>query len=244
MYDDFVSAIASRYPGGSFLDVACNNGYFPVKAQLLGMGRTFGADGGLHFERSITFLNHALGTNAEFIHALYDPRKHDGPIYGSYDVVSASAILCHVPDPLEFLSFLGSLANEAVFFFGQVIDSDDLLVSYLKPHPDLSPRGLELRFPFRFNDVTRISRGMLYHAFEEMGFGDVVEIPWRDGWLSPYFGHDQSEPRLEARRVKRCRGHGDCIPSSRRAQNMQPFSPCVVRANRAERQSDSPAPSM
>jgi len=105
--------------------------------------------------------------------------------------------LCHVPDPLEFLSFLGSLANEAIFFFGQIIDADDLLVSYLKPHPALSPRGLELQFPFRFNDVTRISRGMIYHAFEEMGFGDIVEIPWRDEWLSPYFGHDQSEPRLE-----------------------------------------------
>lgn len=37
MYDDFVSEIARRYPGGSLLDVACNNGYFPVRAEQLGM---------------------------------------------------------------------------------------------------------------------------------------------------------------------------------------------------------------
>jgi SAM-dependent methyltransferase len=197
MYDDFVAAIAERYSGGSFLDVACNNGYFPVKAELLGMKDTFGADGGWHFEKAMLFLNEILGTNAKFIGALYDPRTHLAAIPGTYDVVSASAILCHLPDPLDFLAFLGTLANEAIFYFGQVVDSDVLMTTYLKPHPDLALSGVTMPFPYRFNDVTRVSRGLLYHSFEEMGFDDIVELPWKDEWLSPYFTAGQREPLLE-----------------------------------------------
>src|SRR5207248_1104436 len=75
MYDSFVLEIARHFPGGTLLDVACNNGYFPVKAELCGM-RGVGADAGLHFRRSIDLLNEACGTSAEFIHSVYDPQRH------------------------------------------------------------------------------------------------------------------------------------------------------------------------
>ncbi len=192
MYDDFMTEIAGRYRGGSFLDVACNNGYFPVRAHTLGMRQTAGADAG-DFGTSIRFLNDILGTSAKFIHAPYDPSRHGAPIRGEYDVVSASAIMCHLPDPLNFLAFLGGMAREAIFFFGQVIDTDALLTVYFPPHPALAANSLP--FPYVFNDNTRVSRGLLYLSFERMGFKNIVEIPWRDEWLSPYYRADYRPPQ-------------------------------------------------
>lgn len=194
MYDDFVSEIAKRYPGGSLLDFACANGYLPVKAELCGM-RRIGTDAAQGFQQSVDLLNEALGTRAEFIQSHYDPRRHQSDIEGRYTVVSASAIMCHLPDPQNFLAYLGSLATDAVFFFGQAVDTDALLVSYLPPHPDL---GLgEMRFPYRFNNNTRLSKGLLFYGFEEMGFKNIVELPWRDDWLPPYFDLRLHAPSLE-----------------------------------------------
>jgi hypothetical protein len=73
MYDDFVKEIARRYPGGSLLDVACNNGYFPVRAETLGIGRATGADLGWHDWLSIRFLNEVLGASVHFRRAVYHP---------------------------------------------------------------------------------------------------------------------------------------------------------------------------
>src|SRR5262249_6142491 len=125
MYDVVISEIASRYPGGTLLDAACNHGYFPVKAALCGMqgGR---ADMGLQYQRSISLLNEALGTDVRFIHSTYDSCHHTSDIDGRFTVVVASAILCHLPDPLNFLAHLGALAEEAIFFCGQLIESDTL----------------------------------------------------------------------------------------------------------------------
>jgi hypothetical protein len=47
MYDDLLDEVATLFPGGSLLDVACNNGYFPVGAELRGMRGT-GMDLGNH----------------------------------------------------------------------------------------------------------------------------------------------------------------------------------------------------
>jgi hypothetical protein len=195
MYDDWISVISRRYAGGSFLDVACNNGYFPVKALLSGMGRAVGAEGGGYFGESVAFLNKVLGTSAEFIPAFYDPQTHTAPIAGKFDIVSASAIMNHLPDPMDFMAYLGTLANEAVFYFGQVVDTDALIVCYLKPHPTLGEYGK--KFPYRFNDGTRLSRGLLYHAFEEIGFSNIYEFPWKSEWLSPYIYQYQTDPILE-----------------------------------------------
>lgn len=180
MYDTFLDAIAERYRGGTLLDVACNNGYFPVGAELRGMREGRGIDRGAHYAKSIGFLNEALGTQASFREGQYDPSR-PLEIGRKFDVVCGSAIACHLPDPLNFLAFLGSLANEAVFFFDQVVDTDDLLVSYTKPRETFGSIGA---FPYRFNEHTRVSLGLLYHGFEEMGFSNIVEIPWDHEWLT------------------------------------------------------------
>lgn len=196
MYEDFLDAIVERYPGGSLLDVACNNGYFPVGASRRGMKRCVGSDLGAQYVYSIAFLNKVLGTNAGFVHAPYDPLTRTAPDVGTFDVVVASAIMCHLPDPLNFLAYLGSVAKEAIFYWGQVIHTDALVAGYLPRHPDLG--GVE-RFPYGFNDNTRISLGMFRYAGEVMGFRNMMVLPWRDTWLPTYGATSElSVPRLSS----------------------------------------------
>jgi len=129
-YDGFLRFIAERYPGASLFDVACNNGYFPVRAEMLGMGRSFGMDAQELYATSVGFLNVVCGTHAGFYNAAYDPTHHTAPVEGRYDVVTASAIQGHVPDPMHFLAFLARLAKEAIFIWECQIDSDELLLCY------------------------------------------------------------------------------------------------------------------
>ena len=180
MYDKFVEAVARRYQGRSLLDVACNNGYIPVAAQKAGMGACAGMDLGPQYGDSIKFLNQVLGTDVDFFHRCYSPANRCAePLPRKYDVVWVSAILCHLPDPLNFLSYVASLANEAVFFWGQVVDTENFIISYNKPHPNLG----DLRaFPYHFNDNTRVSMGLLKHALMSLGFSQVIEIPYTS-WL-------------------------------------------------------------
>jgi hypothetical protein len=92
-------------------------------------------------------------------------------------VVVASAILCHLPDPLEFLAYLSSLADQAIFFFGQMAASDALLISYQPPPPSLRRAR---PFPHDFNENTRLSRGLFERSMKELGLREIVELPWRD----------------------------------------------------------------
>ncbi|MGP0059743.1 MAG: class I SAM-dependent methyltransferase [Beijerinckiaceae bacterium] len=178
MYDDQLDEVARRFPGGSLLDVACNNGYFPVGAELRGMQGT-GMDY-YDYSQSVSFLNKTLKTNAKFIHAAYDSRAHKLPLRKEFDVTVVSAIMCHLPDPLNFLRAVSGVTKGALLFWGQMVNSRALIVSYQAPHRDLS----ELKdFPYSFNDNTRISRALFDLAMAQLGFREVVEISPRDGWL-------------------------------------------------------------
>lgn len=188
MYDDLLDEVASRFPKCSLFDVACNNGYFPVGAELRGM-RGFGMDSRDH-SASFKLLNKARGTNATFIDGYYDSIRHRfrrrarrffprGTI-GRYDVSVVSAIMCHIPDPLYFLSAVAGVSKRAILFWGQMLNSSELLVSYKLPHNRLSELG---EFPHAFNDNTRISRGLFDLAMKATGFSTVIEIDARPGWL-------------------------------------------------------------
>lgn len=190
MYDGLIRFIAERFPGKTLLDVACNNGYFPVRAELFGMAPSTGMDMGGQHQKSIALLNSVCGTHAAFVHAAYDSASRRAPLDDTYDVVVASAILCHLPDPLDFLTFLASKARRAIFFWGQILDTDHLLVSYQPPHHALHERP----FPFSFNSNTRISRGLIELSFQQLGFESVEEVPWQDDWLSPYVD-ERYQPR-------------------------------------------------
>lgn len=178
MYDDFVAEIARHYPGGSLLDVGCNNGYIPVRAEQLGMRGCAGTDRRSHQWAAIRTLNNITGTSVSFLNRAYSSRAHGARIRRRYDVVVASAVMCHLPDPLNFLAFLGSLANEAVFFWGQMIESDEYLVGYNEPN-----RFRREPFPWGFDDNTRLSTGLFRKSVELMGFREIVELPYRETWL-------------------------------------------------------------
>jgi SAM-dependent methyltransferase len=181
MYDDLLDEIARRFPGGSLLDVACNNGYFPVGAELRGMRGT-GMDLG-DYSNSVSLLNRVLGTRARFANVAYDSRTHALPDLGKFDVTVMSAIMCHLPDPLNFLAAVGRVTTRALLFWGQMVETDALVVSLQAPHPSLS--GLA-DFPHCFNDNTRVSRGLFHEAMRQMGFKEIVEIPPRPTWLMQF----------------------------------------------------------
>jgi hypothetical protein len=180
MYDGWLAAIAERYPGGSLLDFGTYNSYFPVKAQLLGMGTSVGVD--IRDSTCTDFLNEVLGTDAEFIEACYDPVTHSAPVTGRWDVVCASSVMSHLPDPLNFLTFLSSLAKRALFLFNRIIDTDALLIKLEKPNLAITHSG---PFPYGFNWGTHPSRGLLEYAFAELGFDEIIELPGEYGWLRP-----------------------------------------------------------
>ena len=174
MYDKSVRAIADRYPKGTLFDVACNNGYFPVRAEMYGMGRSAGMDAGPQYGDSLKFLNSVCGTHAKFCSCVYDTATHTAPVKEKYDVVVASAIMCHLPDPTHFLAFLGRIAKQAIFYWGQILDQDELIIAYKPPNLALDLNRAGTPFPRCFNDNTRVSRGLLETSFRLMGFRDIV----------------------------------------------------------------------
>jgi SAM-dependent methyltransferase len=179
MYDDLLDEIAQRFPGTSLLDVACNNGYFPIGAELRGMRGT-GMDLG-DYSASVGFLNKCLGTDARFLHQWYDSLTHTFPSMETYDVVVMSAIMCHIPDPLNFLAAAAKRADKAFLFWGQIVETDALVVSYQPPHQNLSSLT---DFPICFNDNTRLSRGLFELSLRQIGFDHIIEIAPRETWLT------------------------------------------------------------
>lgn len=192
MYDDLLDEIAVRFSGGTLLDVACNNGYFPVGAELRGLRGT-GMDMS-DYSESFYFLNKHLGVEAKFLNLTYDSEKHELPIKDQFDVVVASAIMCHLPDPLNFLAAIGKIAKRGILFWGQVVDTEQLIISYNQPHSELSRLT---NFPHSFNDNTRISRGMFKESMRLMGFNKVIEIEHRNSWLPQFLPYslDSSPPK-------------------------------------------------
>lgn len=180
MYDDLLDDIALRFPNGTLLDVACNNGYFPVGAELRGMVGS-GMDLGGHYNRSFDVLNAALGTKARFIHAWYDSKSHSLPLNEKFDVTVMSAIMCHMPDPLFFIREVAKVTRKAMLFWGQAISSESKVVAYNSPHSNLSSIH---DFPNGFNDNTRISIGMFRECARLLGFSQVVRIEPRSTWLT------------------------------------------------------------
>lgn len=186
MYDDQIKTIADLFPGHSLLDIACNNGYFPVAAELAGMKGCAGIDLG-DYASSVETLNQITGSCAKFYHWGYDPLKHGckslmdrkgNPM--QYDVVCASAILCHLPDPQYFLKFLADHARSAVFFWGQVLNSKQFIISYNPPHQALSSLT---DFPNNFNDNTRVSYALLKAAMGWLGFSHILEFKYQKSWI-------------------------------------------------------------
>jgi hypothetical protein len=161
-----------------------------VGAELRGM-RGVGIDH-TNYAPAIRFLNRTLGTKARFRRSFYLPRVHTFmPPLPRCDVAVVSAVLCHLPDPLNFLAAVANRTRHALLFWGQLVDSNDLLVSYRKPHAGFGLR----RFPYAFNDNTRLSRGLFAFALSELGFTSTIEIEPRGTWLLEH--HDPTRRSIK-----------------------------------------------
>jgi len=196
MYDAFIARIADACPqGGSYLDIACNTGYFPVRASLAGVPMAVGIDLG-DFTPAFRLLNEITGSSASFGVGGYDSRSHSVTMPDSfglqtYDVVSSSAFLCHVPDPLHFLKAIAGLASKAVFLWSGFLESEELLIRYNPPNK-FTPAD----FPSGFDDGTSISLGLLFLSMSKLGFANREELKPAPDWL-PEDWHSRGIPQYQ-----------------------------------------------
>lgn len=186
-YERFLEVIVGACPGGSYLDVGCNSGWFPVNASLRGMKRPMGLDT-WDYSRSMGFLNQVTGADAAFVRGRYTPREHrlEAPFEGpSFDVVSSMVVLVHVPDPLHMLKALADLAKQAVFLWSAFPRSEELLIRYGKPNQVSGEY-----FPWGFDAGTAISDSLLLLSMRELGFPHHTEVAlgpddWPAEWDNP-----------------------------------------------------------
>ena len=168
--------LADHTAGGidnnSFLDVGCNNGYIPISFSQRGAKRATGCDR-QDFSRVFNFLNSIQGTNAEFIHAWYEPQQHRIAGVEAFDVVTSMAMLCHVSDPLHLLAELGRLSKNALFVWTLFNHDDSNVVRYGTPRGDY-PGDV---FPYCFDNLTAISVPLFHKSMELMGFSKIIELP-------------------------------------------------------------------
>jgi hypothetical protein len=178
MYDAMLDGIAARFPGHSLADMACNNGYFPIGASLRGMKACAGFDQS-DYGDAINFLNRITGSEASFLNRSYNPWLHRVDDFEPHDVVICSQIMQHIPDPLYFLSFLASRAKKALLIFQGMGETDELQVYYKPPNRFYK----DTKFPVNFDNDVGLSRGMLMLGLDQLGFDEVIEMPWRPEWL-------------------------------------------------------------
>ena len=195
MYEAFLQEIVSIAKAGTYLDVGCNTGYFPVHAALSGVRYSVGIDIG-DYSHAFELLKNITGSAAQFHIGGYDPRTRSIELPGClagerFDVVSSTALLCHLSQPLQFLDALAKLAKKAVFVWSGFIDSDELLIRYNKPN-----RFGDAEFPDCFDDGTSISLGLLFLAMDKLGFSQRKEIKPQPGWL-PANWHERGIPHYQ-----------------------------------------------
>ena len=182
----FVAYAIRQFAPKRVLDVGCNTGYFPVRASLSGIRTAAGIDLGDYTE-AVQVLNEITGASARFSVGSHDSSSHTIGIkenFGieKFDVVSTSAVLCHLPDPLHFLASLGQLASKGVFIWNTFMETEELLVHYNPPN-----RFTDREFPNGFDEGTSISIGLLLLSMAKLGFPHHEEIEFRPDWMPDYW---------------------------------------------------------
>jgi SAM-dependent methyltransferase len=183
MYDGFVERIVEICPpDGAYLDLGCNTGYFPVSVSRAGIRTAVGVDLG-NFTPAFQLLNEITGASARFSTGGYSSCSHTIQVnenlgVGRYDVVSASAVLCHLPDPLYVLRAMAQLASRAVFIWNSFVETDDLLIRYNPPN-----KFSDAEFPHGFDDNTSISLGLLFLSMSKLGFSNHEELQTQPDWM-------------------------------------------------------------
>ncbi len=188
-YDNFINVVTQRVPGGTYLDVSCNNGYFPVRASLKGCSRAVGIDpySGPNRQKSFGILNSITGAKAEFVQGGYSFNHHvlyesaDGVnatvLEEQFDIVTNSAFVFHTGEPLHFLWTLARHTRQALLIYTGFTDDDDYIIRF-NPAQNFSAT-----FPNCFNDGTVMSTKLLVESMKILGFKTVEQIPPPPGGL-------------------------------------------------------------
>jgi 2-polyprenyl-3-methyl-5-hydroxy-6-metoxy-1,4-benzoquinol methylase len=181
-YDNFIDVVTRHVPGGTLLDVSCNNGYFPVLASLKGCTRAVGLDpfSGPYRKKSFDLLNSITGAKAEFLHGGYSFNHHvlyeseDGVnatvLEETFDIVTNSAFMFHTGEPLHFLWTLSRHVRKALLIYSGFTDDDDLTIRF---NP---AQNMEATFPNCFNDGTVMSTKLFRESMRLLGFKSVEQI--------------------------------------------------------------------
>jgi hypothetical protein len=182
-YDTIIDAVTRRVPGGTFLDVSCNNGYFPVLASLKGCSRAVGLDLSAVPERRKSFdlLNAITGSRAQFLEGGYSFDHHllfhssDGrnavALEDEFDIVTNSAFLIHTGEPLHVLAALARRAKRALLIYCGFLDEDDFIIRYNPAQNRAAP------FPNCFTDGTVLTTKLFIESMRLLGFSSVERIP-------------------------------------------------------------------
>lgn len=175
MYDHFINTICNKLGDiteTTFADIGCNSGYFPLSFCLRGAKEAAGYDRE-NYTDTINLLNEILGTNVKFYNSAYDGNIQEIPDFPQYDTIISIAVLCHLSDPLQHLSFLGAVARKALFVYTPVTRENDYCIRFGEPNKYYKKDG----FPFCFDNNVRLSAKLLRKCFELMGFAEIYEIP-------------------------------------------------------------------
>ena len=176
LYDDII-ALAKQEVGPlqglSYLDVACNAGYFCYRMALEGTSNVTGVDAA-DFSEAFDYANSSLGTSCQFVQSPYDMQTHriDG-ITEQFDIVTNISFLCHVSDPTFFIHHLSSLTRRVLVIYSKISRSDEYIVTYSKS----TSRYFKQPYPICFDAATVVSDSLLTFALQSCGFRTVREMP-------------------------------------------------------------------
>lgn len=187
MYDDWISAICKEVAFSNnmtVVDTACNDGYFLYRFLQHGASKATGYD---LLDKTPVFnvMNRLLGVNAEFHNIPYDSMQHRIPEAQPADIVISSAIMCHLSDPLYYLSFIGKLAKRALFLFSSIDPDPSFKISY-----EGANYYYKNPFPICFDKLNHVSSGLIEYGLRESGFTRIIEIPYQTCWL-PWFWYKE-----------------------------------------------------
>lgn len=179
-YDGFADAVCQRMgdiSDLSFVDIGCNSGYFPLSFARRGAKEAVGYDRE-DYTDVFDLLNGVLGTSARFERRAYDLASRTIPDIGTYDVATCMLMLCHLPDPMNFLAFLGRTARRALFIWNGVLQDSRMLIHY----GEAGKYYRDADFPNSFDYDTRLSTRLMLQSLYMMGFTEIHQLePVADG---------------------------------------------------------------
>lgn len=170
---DFIEEKVGQFSDLTFADLGCCSGYFPLAYSKRGAKQAVGYDA-IDYSPTFNLLNSILGTKAEFRHQAYV--SEIGAIEDAendiFDVVSCTALLVHLSDPLQLLACLGRMARKALLVWTYTSPEEEDLVLRFK---SINRYYRHKKFPYCF-DVVQLSPSLLRQSLELMGFNEIYPI--------------------------------------------------------------------